>query len=254
MIAGAREVARRHHSFVFRTDPDVPAGDTQFLDMMTKRGFTLRTAGKNFDGIQPRFVFRLSIEGMTEEEVLAHISQKTRYNIRLASKKGVEVRLVGEEMVEEFTKIMAVTGERDGCSTRPAWYFAKILQEMGEDARLYMAFYQEIPIAGALAIAYGDKLWYLYGASSNEYRNIMPNYLLQWEMIRWAVETGRRVYDFRGVSGDLSEDNPLFGLYRFKKGFNGELCEFIGEFEMVLKPAVNTLWQAAERARKALRR
>ncbi len=77
----------------------------------------------------------------------------------------------------------------------------------------------------------------MYGASSNEYRNTMPNYLLQWEMIRWALEGGCRIYDLRGVSGDLSPENPLYGLYRFKKGFNGELCEFCSLFTKVYKPA-----------------
>ena len=66
----------------------------------------------------------------------------------------------------------------------------------------------------------------------------MPNYLLQWRMIQWAVETGCRIYDFRGVSGDLSEDNPLYGLYKFKKGFGGEFTEFVGEMDLVLNKAV----------------
>ena len=101
-----------------------------------------------------------------------------------------------------------------------------------------MAFHEGQPIAGTLAIHYGDKVWYLYGASSNEHRNLMPNYLLQWTMIQWAIETGCRIYDFRGVSGDVSEDNPLYGLYRFKKGFGGEFTEFVGEMDLVLnKPA-----------------
>lgn len=103
---------------------------------------------------------------------------------------------------------------------------------------LYMAFSEGQPIAGTLAIHYGDKVWYLYGASSNEHRNLMPNYLLQWRMIQWAVETGCRIYDFRGVSGDLSEDNPLYGLYKFKKGFGGEFTEFVGEMDLVLNKAV----------------
>ena len=63
----------------------------------------------------------------------------------------------------------------------------------------------------------------------------MPNYLLQWSMIQWAVETGCSVYDFRGVSGDISEDNPLYGLYKFKKGFGGDFTEFVGEYDLVLK-------------------
>ena len=98
-----------------------------------------------------------------------------------------------------------------------------------------MAFHEGKPIAGTLAILYGDKVWYLYGASSNEHRNLMPNYMLQWKMIRWAIENHCRVYDFRGVSGDLSEDNPHYGLYRFKKGFGGEFTEFVGEYDYVLK-------------------
>jgi len=84
-----------------------------------------------------------------------------------------------------------------------------------------------------LAILYGDKVWYLYGASSNEHRNLMPNYLLQWSMIQWAIENNCRVYDFRGVSGDISEDNPHYGLYRFKKGFGGDFTEFVGEYDYV---------------------
>ena len=94
-------------------------------------------------------------------------------------------------------------------------------------------------IAATIAVRYGKKTWYLYGASDNEFRNLMPNYLLQWEMIRWAVEGGCDVYDFRGVSGDLSPDNPLYGLYRFKKGFSGELTEFCGEFNLLLRPDVD---------------
>ena len=82
----------------------------------------------------------------------------------------------------------------------------------------------------------GDKAWYLYGASSNRHRNLMPNYLIQWEMIRWAREQGCTLYDFRGVSGDLNEDNPLYGLYRFKKGFGGEFTEFIGEWDQIYSP------------------
>ena len=105
-----------------------------------------------------------------------------------------------------------------------------------------------------LAIGYGDKVWYLYGASSNEYRNVMPNYLLQWEMIKWAIERGARVYDFRGVSGNLSEDNPLYGLYRFKQGFNGEFTEFIGDMSIVYRPGMEQLAKMGEKAFRTMNR
>ena len=178
------------------------------------------------------------MKGKTEEELLNSFESKWRYNIRLAMRKGVTVRICGPEMLEDFYRIMVETGMRDNFVTRPLSYFRRMMDSMGEHLRLYMAFYEDKPIAGTLAIHYGDKVWYLYGASSNSYRNVMPNYLLQWEMMRWALAEGCTLYDFRGVSGDLSPDNPLYGLYRFKKGFGGEFTEFCGEFELCLKPAV----------------
>ncbi len=236
LMEGARALAKTYHGYVIKIDPDVPSENQTFQAMLESFGFRCMQEGKNFEGIQPRFVFRLRLAGRTQEEMLASFSQKTRYNIRLAGRKGVEVRICGQEMVPDFTRIMIETGMRDNFVTRNEAYFSSLLQNLGEHARLYMAFYEGQPIAGTLAIWFGDKVWYLYGASSNEHRNLMPNYLLQWNMIQWAVEKHCRIYDFRGVSGDLSEDNPLYGLYKFKKGFNGDFTEFIGEMDLVLSP------------------
>lgn len=238
LLDGARLLAKEFRSYVIKLDPDIPSSNTQFRDYMLGQGFRLKEGGKNFEAIQPRYVFRLNVEGRTEEELMAGFHQKWRYNIRLAERRGVEVRICGREMVPEFARLMLETGVRDGFVTRQPEYFAQMLDNLGEHARLYMAFSEGQPIAGTLAIHYGDKVWYLYGASSNEHRNLMPNYLLQWRMIQWAVETGCRIYDFRGVSGDLSEDNPLYGLYKFKKGFGGEFTEFVGEMDLVLNKAV----------------
>ena len=235
LVAAAKQLAKEEKAYVIKIDPDVPSDHLEFKKMLEDFGFHTKDGGKNFEAIQPKYVFRLYLNGRGEEELLASFQQKTRYNIRLAVKKGVEVRICGKEMVPDFARIMLETGVRDGFVTRPPEYFAAMMDNLGEHARLYMAFHEGQPIAGTLAIHYGDKVWYLYGASSNEHRNLMPNYLLQWNMIRWAVETGCRVYDFRGVSGDLSESNPLYGLYKFKKGFNGEFTEFVGEYDLVLK-------------------
>ena len=238
LMEGARALAKKHNAYLLKLDPDVPMSDTEAADNLFALGFARKSASKNFEGIQPRFVFRLDVKGKTEEEVFEGFESKTRYNIRLSARKGVEVRLCGEEMVETFADLMRETGERDDFLVRGADYFRTMLRELGENARLYMAFYNEKPVAGTLAIGYGNKVWYLYGASSNSYRNVMPNYALQWEMIRWAIQRGADIYDFRGVSGDLSEDNPLYGLYRFKKGFSGEFTEFAGEFDYAFKPVL----------------
>lgn len=94
---------------------------------------------------------------------------------------------------------------------------------------------------GAIATNYAGKTCYVYGASDNVYRNVMPNYLMQWEMIRWAVETGCTLYDFQGVSGNLDENGPMYGLYRFKKGFNGQLDEYAGEWNYTYRPVIGKL-------------
>lgn len=239
LIEGAKALAKENRAYVIKIDPDVPSSNTHFAGLLHELGFRGKEGGKNFEAIQPRYVFRLNVEGKTEDELLAGFHQKWRYNIRLAERKGVTVRICGKEMVPAFSELMLTTGVRDGFVTRKPEYFAAMLDNLGEHCRLYMAFDPAgTPIAGTLAIHYGDKVWYLYGASSNEHRNLMPNYLLQWRMIQWAVETGCRVYDFRGVSGDVSEDNPLYGLYRFKQGFGGEFTEFIGELDLVLSPVL----------------
>ena len=239
LLDGAKALAKKYKSYVIKIDPDVPSSNTAFSSMLQSFGFRAKEGGKNFEAIQPRYVFRLNVEGKTEEELLANFHQKWRYNIRLAERKGVTVRICGKEMVPAFSDLMLTTGVRDGFVTRKPEYFAAMLDNLGEHARLYMAFDpNDTPIAGTLAIHYGDKVWYLYGASSNEHRNLMPNYLLQWRMMQWAVETNCRIYDFRGVSGDVSEDNPLYGLFRFKQGFGGDFTEFVGEMDLVLSPVI----------------
>jgi lipid II:glycine glycyltransferase (peptidoglycan interpeptide bridge formation enzyme) len=238
LLDGAKSLAKKYHSYVIKLDPDVPSENTAFAAMMQGFGFQIHEEGKNFEAIQPKYVFRLNVENKTPDEVMMAFHQKTRYNIRVAVKKGVEVKLCGKEAVPDFARLMLTTGVRDGFVTRDESYFSMMLDNLGEHARLYMAYHDGVAIAGTLAIWYGDKVWYLYGASSNEHRNLMPNYLLQWNMIQWALEKGCRIYDFRGVSGDLSEDNPLYGLYKFKKGFNGDFVEFVGEMDLILNRPV----------------
>lgn len=233
LTEGMAMLAKEHRAYVLKLDPDIESSDERFLSIMEKLGYARNAGGKNFEGIQPNYVFRLNIKDKTEEELLAAFHEKTRYNLRLSVRRGVEVRLCGKEMLPDFSRLMNETGTRDGFIVRSQSYFASILDALGENARLYMAFFEGKPIAGTLAIHYGNKVWYLYGASANENRKQMPNYQLQWEMIRWALETGCDIYDFRGVSGDLTPENPLYGLYLFKKGFGGDLVEFCGEFEMV---------------------
>jgi peptidoglycan pentaglycine glycine transferase (the first glycine) len=104
---------------------------------------------------------------------------------------------------------------------------------------------QEIYLSGSIYLYYGGKAWYLYGASENLLRDTMPNFAMQWAMITDSIDLGCYLYDFRGVSGDLNPENPLYGLYKFKKGFNGNFVEFIGEFDIVINNFVYGMYKKA---------
>ena len=254
LMEGAKQLAKKHKCYVLKMDTDIKSDDTEFAQLALREGFRPASDEKNFSAIQPRYVFRLYLDGRDNEAVFASFHSKTRYNIRVALKNGVEVLRGSKNDVARFHEIMMETGLRDGFVIRSQSYFENMLESLGEHARLYMAYHEGEAVAGTLCIHYGDKVWYLYGASSNASRNVMPNYLLQWEMIQWAIATGCRVYDFRGVSGDLSEDNPLYGLYRFKKGFNGEFTEFIGEMNLEFSPFMNFCVTNAEKMFRTLRK
>lgn len=241
LVAGIKELAQKYNAFILKVDPDVPSSDEEFKTIVKECGFKIKENVKDFtEVIQPRYVFRLNVENKTEEELLKSFHEKTRYNIRLAGRKGVTIRDGGREDLKDFYRIMKETGNRDDFLIRPLEYFEQMYDCMGKEyLRVIMADYNGKPISGAIAIYYGNKVWYLYGASSNENRNVMPNYLVQWEMIKWAIEKKCDIYDFRGVSGHVDEHHPQYGIYKFKKGFNGDFVEFVGELYMVFKPITN---------------
>jgi len=257
LTEGVNELAKKYNAFVIRIEPDIKKDDEQFREIVTKLGYSIKDDSKNFkDEIQPRFVFRLDIAGKTEDEIFSAFHQKTRYNIRLATKKGVVIKEGNREDLKDFHDIMVETGKRDDFIIRSLDYFQKMYDELVPSGhmKLLMAYYEDKPIAGIIPIIYGKNVWYLYGASSNSHRNLMPNYLLQWTMIKEAIARGANMYDFRGVSGVVDENHPQYGLYRFKKGFNAEFTEFIGEVYIAYKPLIYKLYKVSEKAFRTLRK
>ena len=252
---GAKELAKKYNAIVLRIEPDIESEDQIFRDIVTNIGYKIKDDAKNFqDEIQPRYVFRLDIKDKTEDEIFAGFAQKTRYNVRLATKKGVVIKEGKKEDLKEFHKIMVETGARDGFIIRPLSYFEKMYDCLGpKHMKILLAYHEDKPIAGVIPIFYGNKTWYLYGASSNKHRNLMPNYLLQWEMIKMAIERKDDIYDFRGVSGVVDESHPQYGLYRFKKGFGAKFTEFIGEIYIPYHPLKYKLYKFSEKAFRTIR-
>lgn len=256
LINQAKEVAKKHKGFRLVLDPDIPSDDEEFKKIAREVGFSISDDAKDFSQmIQPRYVFRLNVKDKTEEELMASFHEKWRYNIRLAGRKGVKIVEGGRDDIKKFHDIMLTTGVRDSFLIRPYEYFVRMYDELAPKGylKLLLAEYEGNIIAGVVTIIYGNKVWYLYGASSNEHRNVMPNYLLQWEQIRLAVDNKCDIYDFRGVSGHVDEGHPQYGIYKFKKGFNGDFVEFVGELRMTLNPFMDFVYEKIVKPIRAIK-
>ena len=193
------------------------------------------------------------------EELLRRMKQKTRYNIRLAARKGVTVRAGSEADLASFYELMETTAQRDGFGihTRAYYEAAHHLFVPTGQGRLLLAEYEGQLLAGLVVLGVGRRggtACYMYGASSDEHRNLMPTYILQWEAMLWAKEQGHRVYDLWGVpdedeatleAGFTQRNDGLWGVYRFKRGFGGRLVRTAGAWDLVYAPLRYQLYSAA---------
>lgn len=235
-------LAKKHKACLFKFDPAVKYNEG-IITKYRQQGF--KVYGKNVDKdklIQPLHDAVLNIEDKTEDVLLKEFSEKTRYNIRLSERKGVEVYYSNsKEDLRTFYEIYKVTTIRDNIGCRPYEYFERMLDAYSEDEiRIYIAKHENDKLSAAIATNFGKELFYLYGASSNVKRNLMPNYAMQWAMIKWGLETKCKKYNFGGV---LSME-PSNGLFKFKNGFCRQegITEYIGEIDKVYNNLVYLLY------------
>lgn len=192
----------------------------------------------------------------TDDELLAGMKTKWRYNIRLSAKKGVAVASEGDASLGEFYALYETTAARDRIAIHPRSYYERLFaleagngDEPRPDLRLWIARYEGQALAAIITVYYGGEATYLYGASSDQHRNLMPAYALQWAAIRAAREAGCATYDFYGIPPVDDPSHAMSGLYRFKTGFGGEIRHYAGAYDYVLLPATYAAFRLAERAR-----
>ena len=188
----------------------------------------------------------------TEEEILEKMHSKWRYNIRLSAKKGVVVNKYNgkslnlSEKIDKFYQLTKETNARDGNSSHAKDYYLDLIRssaeerEQGKDVpqiNLYIAEHEGEEIAAIMTLFSHDEAIYLYGASSNHKRNLMPNHLLQWTAMKDAKAYGSKYYDMYGMPPEGEDENhPMHGLYMFKANFGGRIIHRIGSWDMPLKP------------------
>jgi lipid II:glycine glycyltransferase (peptidoglycan interpeptide bridge formation enzyme) len=195
------------------------------------------------------------------DTILNNMKQKTRYNIRLAQKRGIEVR-GDKNQIEKFLKLLKLTTKREKFTVHPDNYYRKMVEVLGDKVDLFLAYFQNQSIAGILTLYYKDTCYYLHGGSDYEHRDLMAPYLLQWQAILRAKEKAAKYYDFWGTAacrrnlkiktptfakatagrqnlkqesaGDwiIPENHPWAGITRFKMGFGGKVVEYPGAFDL----------------------
>ncbi|MFH1900161.1 MAG: peptidoglycan bridge formation glycyltransferase FemA/FemB family protein [Patescibacteria group bacterium] len=184
-----------------------------------------------------------------EEELLKNMHPKTRYNIKLAEKKGIRIRKMILETKDNdisiFYGLSAQTAKRNKINIYGKKYYTDLInfftkKECAAQIKLYIAEYQNKPLSSIMVVYFGSTATYLHGASSNEHRDLMPNYLIQWQAILDAKKSGIKIYDFWGIS---QENQQWAGITKFKKGFGGEVFTFLGTWDYILNKKWYTIFR-----------
>jgi lipid II:glycine glycyltransferase (peptidoglycan interpeptide bridge formation enzyme) len=241
LVSVLDEAAQSRGAVILTVEPDLQDSPGH-RDRLSALGFR----PSSFGAVQPRRTLIVDITA-DEDNVLLAMKSKTRYNIRLAGRKGVTVREGDPGDVSTFNALLAATAERADFGIHPPGYYEaayRLFVRRGW-ARLLLAEVEGDTVAGVMVFALPPRSWYLYGASISAHREKMPTYLLQWEAMRWSKGIGCRSYDLWGIPDEevvVLEDqftkrsDGLWGVYRFKRGFGGELVRSVGAWDRVYAP------------------
>ncbi len=220
--------AREARALYVKIDPDIPEADTSTARFYQECGWQASR-----QQIQFPHTAMLDLAGGADA-LLASMKPKTRYNIRLATRRGVEIERSSDW--QALFHLYADTANRDGFAIREERYYHDLwsLFHQSGQGECFFARVDGEAIAGLFLIHIGDTGWFYTGASSQRHRGKMPNYLLQWHAIQWLIERGCRWYDLWGAPTVMAESDPLWGVYRFKSGFGAHYVRRLGAYDLVL--------------------
>ncbi len=251
---GIHALCRKNRAVFLRVEPDFWQGTPEANALeYSMEGFI-----PAFATVQPPRTIVVPLEG-SEDDWLARMNQKTRYNIRLSQKKDLTVQ--ESDDVAVFHQLMETTGTRDAFSVHSESYYRKALDCFKADhkARIILVSYHEKPLSALMLFTEGSRGYYLYGASSNEERNRMPNYLAQWTAMRLSREAGCTEYDLWGIPDEDEETleaqfqerhDGLWQVYRFKRGFGGQVLRTMGSYDYVYSPLLYKAVKFADEQRR----
>lgn len=187
-----------------------------------------------------------------EDELLKNMHPKTRYNIRVAQKHGVEVvEDNSDEAFEEYLRLTKETTQRQGFFAHSEKYHRLMWNTLkGKIAHLFLAKHKGKTLVAWIVFVYGNIIYYPYGASSSEHREVMASNLMMWDVIKWGKKKGLKNFDMWGALGpEPNEHDPWYGFHRFKQGYGGKLVEFVGSYDLVINPFIYELYKIADKLR-----
>ncbi|GAC1384215.1 MAG: peptidoglycan bridge formation glycyltransferase FemA/FemB family protein [Ktedonobacteraceae bacterium] len=232
--------AHKRGAFMLKVEPGVKDGDSRWLTALQKHGFR---PTPYYSHIRHEWVLDLRPD---EKTLLAGMKEKWRYNIRLAGRKGVTVRHgEGKADFDTFYRLYQTTSKRDQFFIHDKSHYEDVMRlySEGDRAALLLAEYEGEAIAAIVVLRFGRWSWYMYGASANEQRNLMPNHLLQWTGMQWARSHGCWYYNFRGIPDVLEEGQELWGVYVFKRGFNGYALRSLETHDLAYQPLIYEVYR-----------
>ena len=253
VLGDLQDFAKKQGAIFLKIDPDVVLGtgipaseDEQVHPVGEKLQSALPNRGWRYSDDQIQFRNTVLVDvAAPEEEIMARMKQKTRYNIRLAAKKGVSVRVGTSADWAMLYKMYAETSVRDGFAIRDKNYYKTVWQTFNQPATLNLPTCEPLiaevdgePVAAIFVFYFAKRAYYVYGMSTTNHRNKMPTYLLQWEAMKRAKERGCTVYDLWGAPEVFDESDSMWGVFRFKQGLGGEVVRTLGAWDY----APNRLW------------
>jgi lipid II:glycine glycyltransferase (peptidoglycan interpeptide bridge formation enzyme) len=248
-----QQMAGEQKALFLKIDPEMPLGTgvpgtVSAFD--NADGLAVLESMKNFgwrfsaSQVQFRNTVLLDLNG-SEDDWLQRMKQKTRYNVRLAQRSGVTVRVANESEYPELYRMYAETSVRDGFMIRPQDYYMDVWHTFRQ-AGMVSPLVAEVEgqrVAGLVLFHFGRTAWYLYGMSTGLHRDKMPNYLLQWEAMRLARSQGCLVYDLWGAPDEFDGSDAMAGVFRFKEGLGGTVLRTCGAWDYVLSPSGYALYE-----------
>ncbi len=251
-LSALLQLGKRHNALFVKMEPNValPIGSISGFDEVKK--FLVSQNAQPGRPLFTKYTFQLDLTP-SEEELFSQLASKTRYNVNLAFKKGVQIfENTTEQGIENHLAILAETTKRQGFYAHSPDYFRKMWQTVGKSGmmRIFEAIYQEQVLVSWIMFMFNGVLYYPYGASRDIHRDVMASNLMMWEMIKFGQANNCRMFDMWGSLGpEPKEKDPWFGFHRFKKGFGGQLVEFIGTYDLVVNPPIYPFFRFAEELR-----